>query len=69
MGATRKKTWTIHRYIEAPNEPSVVLAWLRAAAVEAEEIPVPRGVAFHFGNSANWSSWTLTASTCIVRHL
>ena len=48
MAATRKKTWTIHRYIEAPNEPSLVLAWLRGAAVEAEEIPLPRGVAFHF---------------------
>ena len=35
MGATKRKTWTIHRYIEAPGEPSPVLAWLRAAA-EAE---------------------------------
>ena len=47
MGATKRKTWTIHRYIEAPGEPSPVLAWLRAAA-EAEEISLPRGVAFHF---------------------
>src|SRR5262249_15027424 len=48
MAATKKKTWTIHRYIEAPGEPSPVLAWLRVAAAEAEEITLPRGVAFHF---------------------
>ena len=48
MGVSGKKTWTIHRYIEAPNEPSPVLAWLRAASGQAEEIPVPRGLAFHF---------------------
>ena len=48
MGTTKKKTWTIHRYIEAPSQPSPVLAWWRAAAAEAEEISLPRGVAFHF---------------------
>ncbi len=37
MGATKKKTWTIHRYIEAPNEPSPVLDWLSRAADQAEE--------------------------------
>ncbi|HEU0060062.1 MAG TPA: hypothetical protein VFR19_09320 [Hyphomicrobiaceae bacterium] len=48
MGATRKKSWTIHRYLEAPDEPSPVLAWLRAASGQAEEIPLPHGLAFHF---------------------
>jgi hypothetical protein len=53
MGATKKKTWTIHRYIEAPNEPSPVLDWLRRAAAQAEEIALPRGVAFHFRQFAD----------------
>src|SRR5262245_17215650 len=48
MAATQQMTWTIHRYIAAPNEPSPVLDWLRAASGQAEEIPLPRGVAFHF---------------------
>src|SRR6185295_983867 len=48
MGATKKKTWTIHRSIEALNEPSPVPIGWRATAGQAEEIPLPGGVAVHF---------------------
>lgn len=50
MAPTRKRktTWTIHRYIEGPDEPDRVLDWLRSAEGRIEEIPLPRGATFHF---------------------
>jgi hypothetical protein len=44
-----KKTWTIHRYIEAPSESSQVLGWLREAGGDIEEVQWPQGaVSLHF---------------------
>jgi hypothetical protein len=48
MRLSKKKTWTTHRYLEAPDEPSQVLGWLRSAGSRIEELPLPHGVAFHF---------------------
>jgi hypothetical protein len=48
MRRTRKTTWTMHRYLEAPAEPSRVLDWLRSAEGRIDEVPLEGAVAFHF---------------------
>ena len=48
MRRTKKKTWTIHRYLEAPAEPSRVLGWLRSTEGRIEEVSLEGAVAFHF---------------------